>query len=150
MAISNKWIQWIKRGLLIAGLGLIIIGLLWNVLFNFILRPCTEQQFFLKTDPEFPVFGHEFDIDCTLFQPDPEYDTYTQRPAVVLVHGFMSSKLYFRGLAMELTKRGFVCLAITAKGHSASGGAFSPTWENETLSAVKYLRDNHEILRIDP
>ncbi|HUX99843.1 MAG TPA: alpha/beta fold hydrolase [Candidatus Deferrimicrobium sp.] len=150
MALSMKWIKLIKRGLLIAGLGLVLIGVIWCLVFNVILTPSTQQQFFIKTDPDLNVYGQQFDIDCTLFQPKPEYDVYTQRPAVVLVHGFMSSKLYFKGLAFELTKRGFVCLTITAKGHSASGGAFSPTWENETLSAVKYLRDYHEILRIDP
>jgi pimeloyl-ACP methyl ester carboxylesterase len=62
----------------------------------------------------------------------------------------MSSKVYFSGLIYELTKRGFVCLAITANGHSASGGAFTPTWENVTLSAVKFLRESSAVLRIDP
>jgi pimeloyl-ACP methyl ester carboxylesterase len=102
------------------------------------------------TPSEFPVFGQQVSFDCSLFEPDSQHDYYgSQRPALVFVHGFMSSKVYFSGLIYELTRRGFVCLAITANGHAASGGAFTPTWQNVTLSAVKYLRDSSTLLRID-
>jgi pimeloyl-ACP methyl ester carboxylesterase len=135
---------------MITGLGLIVFGLLTSVFFQFILVPCTTNASFIKNSPEFPVYGQYFDIDTTLYQPKSAYDIYgNERPAVVLVHGFASSKVYFHDLAEELTKRGFVCLAITANGHSASSGAFTLTWENVTLSAVKYLRDYSSALRID-
>ncbi len=151
LKLSAKWIKWMKRLFLIVGLGLVAVGLTLSLIYNVILAPCTTRTFSIKTSPEFSVFGQQFDIDCSLYEPDSEYDIYgTQRPALVLVHGFMSSKAYFRGLAYELVKRGFVCLAITANGHSASGGAFTPTWENVTLSAVKYLRDYSALLKIDP
>ncbi len=148
--LPAKWLKWGKRILLIAGLGLIIAGLLLSFVFNVVLAPCTKEQFTIKNAPEFPIFGEQFDIDCNLYQPDPEFDFYAgSRPAVVLVHGFMSSKAYYQGLAFELCKRGFVCLAITANGFAASGGGFTPTWENVTLSAVKFLRDYNASLQID-
>ncbi len=120
------------------------------MLFNVLLIPSKVNEFQIRTAQEFSIFGNEFSIDCTLLEPLPQYDYYTDsRPAIVLVHGFTSSKLYFRGLAYELNKRGFVCLCITAPGHSASGGGVVFTWENATLSVVKYLRDHASILKID-
>ena len=148
--LPEKWRKWIQRGLLIVGIGLIVVGLIMTLVYNVLLAPCTSNQFSIKTDANLSVFGQQLDIDCTLYEPLPENDLYSgNRPALVLVHGFMSSKVYYHGLAYELTKRGFVCLAITANGHSASGGGFTPTWENVTLSAVKYLRDNNATLEID-
>ncbi|MHA1323956.1 MAG: alpha/beta hydrolase family protein [Candidatus Helarchaeota archaeon] len=150
LQIPAKLIKWLKRGLLILGIALIITGLLMSFIYNIVLAPCSTNSFTLKTDPNFPVFGRQVDFDSILYKPLSEYDVYSpNRPALVLVHGFTSSKVYYQGLAYELTKRGFVCLAITANGHSASGGAFTPTWENLTLSAVKYLRDNSAILGVD-
>ena len=137
--------------LTILGLALLTFGLITSLFLHVILVPCTTEASFIKTAPEFPVYGQYFDIDTTLYQPKPGFDIYSNlRPAVVLVHGFASSKVYFHGLAQELTKRGFVCLTITANGHSASSGAFTLTWENVTLSAVKFLRDYSTMLRIDP
>ncbi len=148
--IPEKWIKWIKRVLLVAGIGLIAVGLIMTLFYNVIIAPCSIENSFIKTAPEFSVFDQELDIDTMLFQPKAEYNFYgNDRPAVVLVHGFISSKVYFRGLAYELTKRGFVCLTLSANGHSASGGGFTPTWENVTLSAVKYLRENSALLGID-
>jgi len=147
---SQKILLWTKWVFLITGLALIVIGLTISLIYNVILAPCTEEQSFIKTAPEFPVFGQECDIDTSLFQPKAEYNFYSEgRPAVVLVSGFMSSKVYFRGLAYELTRRGFVCLTLTPNGHSSSGEAYTFTWENVTLSAVKYLRDASTRLKID-
>jgi len=148
--LSEKWIRWLKRGFLVAGLVLVVVGLIMTLIFNITLAPCTERQFSITTTSQFSVYGQQISFDCSLYEPAPQYDIYgSQRPALVFVHGFLSSKVYFQGLIYEFTKRGFVCLAITANGHSASGGAFTPTWENLTLSAVKYLRDNSAVLRID-
>ncbi len=148
--IPDVWMKWIKRIFLVMGIGLIAVGLILSLVFNVILAPCTIRQFSIKTDANLSVFGEQLDIDCMLFEPLPEHDIYgNQRPALVLVHGFLSSKVYFRGLAYELTKRGFVCLSITGNGHGASGGGMTPTWENVTLSAVKYLRDSSSVLKID-
>jgi pimeloyl-ACP methyl ester carboxylesterase len=149
--LSNKWIQIIKKGLLIAGLIPLIIGLLISATFHIFLNPSVVDHFQLKTDPDLNFFGNEFEFDAMLMEPKAEYNYYDdKRPVLVMAHGFMSSKVYFTGLAYELNKRGFVCLSITAPGHAASGGAFAPTWENATLSAVKYLRDYNSTLKIDP
>ncbi|MHA1270652.1 MAG: alpha/beta hydrolase family protein [Candidatus Helarchaeota archaeon] len=151
LAISKKWIKIIEKSLLVVGLVLLSIGLLLTLIFNVFLSPSVISHFTLKTAPEFTFFGQEFEFDCMIYEPKPEYNVYgNNRPVIVMVHGFMSSKIYFKGLAFELNKRGFVCLSITAPGHSASGGALAPTWENATLSAVKYLRDYNSTLRIDP
>ncbi|MHA1799752.1 MAG: alpha/beta hydrolase family protein, partial [Candidatus Helarchaeota archaeon] len=145
-----KKVEIIKKTLLLAGLALIIVGLMLTLIFNVILAPCLEKHLTISSDPEFTVWGRDVEIDSILFTPKPQYDIYANRPAIVLVHGFMSSNVYWRGTAFELTKRGFVCMTITARGHSASGGQFGPSWENETLSAVKYLRAHNQTLRIDP
>ncbi|MHA1751828.1 MAG: alpha/beta hydrolase family protein [Candidatus Helarchaeota archaeon] len=149
--LSKKWIKWIYRTIFIIGLVIMSTGLIMTLVFNVILSPATESHFFLKTSPEFPVFGKEIDFDSILFQPKPQYNYYpNSRPVVILVHGFTSSNVYFRGVAYELVRRGFVCLTITARGHSASGGSVGASWENETLSAVKYMRDNYKYYKIDP
>ena len=142
-------IQLIKKTLLVAGIAIITVGLIISLIFNVILAPSTETHFMIQTDPDYPIYGQTADIDCILFQPKEQYDVYATRPAVVLVHGFACSTVFFRGVAYELTKRGFVCLTISSRGHSGSGSTFSLAWENETISAVKYLRDNNASLRID-
>jgi len=142
-------IHFIKKALLVAGTAIIVVGLMISLIFNVILAPSTETHFMIRTDPDYPIYGQSTDIDCILFQPKTQYDVYATRPAVVLVHGFACSTVFFRGVAYELTKRGFVCMTISSRGHSGSGGTFSIAWENETISAVKYLRDNNASLRID-
>ncbi len=142
-------VQLIKKTLLIAGIALITVGLIVSLAFNVILAPSTETHFMIRTDPEYPIYGETTDIDCILFEPKTQYDFYAERPAVVLVHGFACSNVFFRGVAYELTKRGFVCLTISSRGHSGSGSTFGVAWDNETISAVKYLRDNNVSLRID-
>ncbi|MBD3229827.1 MAG: alpha/beta fold hydrolase [Candidatus Lokiarchaeota archaeon] len=148
--ISEKWIKRIEKGLLIIGLGLIATGLIFSLIFNVMLAPCTERSFYIKTAPDLPVNGHEIDIDCILWEPKSEYDLYPDaRPAAVLVHGYSCSNIFMRGIAYELNRRGFVCLSITARGHSGSSGIFGTSFENETLSAIKYLRDYNKSLKID-
>ncbi|NHI93631.1 MAG: alpha/beta fold hydrolase [Candidatus Lokiarchaeota archaeon] len=142
-------VQVIKKVLLIASLAIISVGLIMSLIFNVILAPSTETHFTIRTDPDYPIYGETVDIDCILFQPKTQYDVYTSRPAVVLVHGFACSNVFFRGVAYELTKRGFVCLTISSRGHGGSGSTFGIAWENETISAVKYLRDYNASLRID-
>ncbi|MHA1249890.1 MAG: alpha/beta hydrolase family protein [Candidatus Helarchaeota archaeon] len=148
--LSIKWIKLIEKITLITGVIILSIGLIMAIIFNIILAPSIVSQFSIRTASEFKFFGQEFELDCMLLEPKPQYDYYqNNRPAIVLVHGFMSSKMYFKGLAYELNKRGFVCLCITAPGHGASGGGMAPTWENATLSAVKFLRDHSTTLKID-
>lgn len=142
-------VQVIKKVLLFASLAIISMGLIMSLTFNVILAPSTETHFTIRTDPDYPIYGATADIDCILFQPKTQYNVYETRPAVVLVHGFACSNVFFRGVAYELTKRGFVCLTISSRGHSGSGSTFGIAWENETISAVKYLRDNNASLRID-
>ena len=145
---KNK-VDLIKKGLLSLGLGLLIVGLIISLFFNVILSPAWENHIVISTDEEFTVWGRDVEIDCIIMTPKSQYDIYNERPAVVLVHGFISSNIYWRATALELCRRGFLCMLITGRGHSASGGQFGPSWENETLSAVKYLRDHNATLRID-
>ena len=145
---KNK-VDLIKKGLLLVGLGLLMVGLIMSLFFNVILSPAWENHLVISTDEEFTVWGRDIEIDCIIMTPKAQYDIFNERPAIVLVHGFISSNVYWRATALELCKRGFLCMLITARGHSASGGQFGPTWENETLSAVKYLRDHNETLRVD-
>ncbi|MHA1377436.1 MAG: alpha/beta hydrolase family protein [Candidatus Helarchaeota archaeon] len=133
----------LKNILLIVGVILIGIGGILTFNFNYVQSPANEF------DVELYAIKHPIHdilpvrIDATLYIPKLENDLYsflpTGRPAVVLVHGYTADKLFFKGLAQEFSRRGFVCLAITSRGHGDSGGLAGLTWENETLTAVDYL-----------
>lgn len=133
----------LKNILLIIGVVLIGIGGIFTLNFNYIQTGVNEFNFSLYT-LKHPIYGIlPVRIDATLYVPKLENDFYAflpeGRPAIVFVHGFTADKTFFRGLAQEFGKRGFVCLSITARGHGASGGVVGLTWENETLTAVDYL-----------
>jgi pimeloyl-ACP methyl ester carboxylesterase len=146
---NDKTIGLIKKSLLISGLIFIILGVFITIHFNFTLLAAKERHFQITSDENFRSWGDIIEIDCVLYTPNPEYDVYDKRPAVVFAHGFISDNLYLRGYANELCKRGFVSICISARGHAGSSGQFGLTWENETLSTVKWLRDNADYYNID-
>ncbi|MGV9199059.1 MAG: alpha/beta hydrolase family protein [Promethearchaeia archaeon] len=147
--LNQKTIEKLKKLLFFAGLLLSIIGLAWTVIFNYPLLSCNIKHFQIQTAPEFRVFGENVEIDCALYLPKDNYDIYEKRPAIVYVHGFSSSKTYFKGFANEFGKRGFVGLCISGRAHGSSSGQFGFSWENETYSAVNWLRENAEQYNID-
>lgn len=71
------------------------------------------------------------------------------RPAVIVVHGggwLNSDKTKFRGLAVELARRGYVTAAIQYRlGYEAK----FPKGAQDCLAAVRYLRDHAAELGID-
>ncbi|MFX0015088.1 MAG: alpha/beta hydrolase [Promethearchaeota archaeon] len=65
----------------------------------------------------------------------------TPYPAVILTHGIGSSKEYVTGIALELSRRGIISLAVDEIGHGNSGGSFGSTNDATLgiLAAVRYL-----------
>ncbi|MFO8017648.1 MAG: alpha/beta fold hydrolase [Promethearchaeia archaeon] len=149
LPIKQNTIEKAKKILFIVGLLLTIIGLSWTTLFNCSFFSCNEKHFQIQTAPEFRVFGENIEIDSTLYLPKERNDIYEKRPAIVYVHGFSSSKTYFKSFANEFGKRGFIGFCISGRGHGGSSGQFGFTWENETLSAVQWLRENADKYNID-
>lgn len=96
-----------------------------------------------------------------LYQPDR--DTLSKRPVIILVHGggFVSgSKELWDGPAKQLAKRGYVALAINYPLSSSSNtpGTFSNSFPYEpinkareaTLAAVRWARANATTYKLDP
>ncbi|MHA1895052.1 MAG: alpha/beta hydrolase family protein [Candidatus Helarchaeota archaeon] len=143
-----------KKILLLIGIGFLVIGFVFSITFNYILAPCTEKHFQIEADdPNFGVWGlNGTVIDVVMYQPKPEYDIYSNnRPVVVLQHGFSCDKTYMKGAAIELCKRGFVSVSISARGHGASGGMFANGvyFYNECLSVVQWLRNHSSDYKLD-
>lgn len=149
LPIKENIVNNLKKILFISGFILTILGITWTLVYNFGLSSCHVKHFQIQTSQEFRVFGDNIEIDCSLYLPKEDYDIYDKRPAIVYVHGFSSSKTYFKSFANEFGKRGFVGLCISGRAHGASSGQFGFSWENETLSAVKWLRANADKYNID-
>ncbi|MGY5878746.1 MAG: alpha/beta fold hydrolase [Candidatus Thorarchaeota archaeon] len=73
-------------------------------------------------------------------------DTSSNRPGVVVGHGFCENKQYMQLLSIELVKRGFVVVNIDFRGHGSSEGYLSDfTRSNDLvqdmLAGVEYLEN---------
>jgi len=94
----------------------------------------TRAQFVTGT----PEAGRPVRLDTTLYLPEK-----TPAPAVLLAHGFGSSKTGVSGEARTLARHGYVVLAYTARGFGASGGLIhldAPRYEVHDASLlVTYL-----------
>jgi ABC-2 type transport system ATP-binding protein len=94
----------------------------------------TRAQFVAGT----PEAGRAVQLDTTLYLP-----AKTPAPAVLLAHGFGSSKSGVAGEARTLARHGYVVLAYTARGFGASGGLIhldAPAYEVHDASLlVTYL-----------
>jgi hypothetical protein len=65
------------------------------------------------------------------------------RPAVLALHGFQNDKETQDAFAIELSRRGFVVLALDQYGHGSSGGRLALQDEDPTLggdAAYRYLK----------
>lgn len=73
-------------------------------------------------------------------------DTSSDRPGVVVGHGFCENKQYMQPLSIELVKRGFVVVNIDFRGHGSSDGYRSDFARSnglvlDMLAGVEYLED---------
>ncbi len=82
----------------------------------------------------------EVQLSGLLYKPK-SVSSMTPYPAVILTHGIGSSKEYMSGIALELSRRGIVSLAVDEIGHGNSGGTFGFTSDPTLgiLSAVRYI-----------
>ncbi|UCG01982.1 MAG: alpha/beta hydrolase [Candidatus Heimdallarchaeota archaeon] len=82
----------------------------------------------------------EIQLSGLLYKPKSA-SPMAPHPAVILTHGIASSKEYMSGIALELSRRGILSLAVDEIGHGNSGGTFGfasdPTLG--ILSAVRYI-----------
>ena len=65
------------------------------------------------------------------------------RPAVLALHGFQNDKETMDAYAIELSRRGFVVLALDQYGHGSSGGRMALVDDDPTLggnAAYRYLK----------
>ena len=65
------------------------------------------------------------------------------RPAVLALHGFQNDKETQDAFAIELSRRGFVVLALDQYGHGSSGGEMALSEQDPTLggnAAYRYLK----------
>jgi ABC-2 type transport system ATP-binding protein len=86
----------------------------------------TEETFLVNGTRE--ADGQPVTLDATIYLPD----TSTPAPAVLLAHGYGSSKDGVRDQAQQLARRGYVVLAWSARGFGGSGGLVhldSPDYE---------------------
>ena len=104
----------------------------------------TRAQFVAGT----PEAGRPVQLDTTLYLPDK-----TPAPAVLLAHGFGSSKAGVGGEARKLARHGYVVLAYTARGFGQSGGLIhldAPAFEVHDASLlVTYLSALPQVSRAD-
>ncbi|MEP7179893.1 MAG: alpha/beta fold hydrolase, partial [Pseudonocardiales bacterium] len=95
-----------------------------------------------------PEAGRPVQLDTTLYLPEK-----TPAPAVLLAHGFGSSKASLAGQARTLARHGFVVLAYTARGFGRSGGLVhldAPKFEVHDASLlVTYLSSLPEVSQSD-
>jgi len=73
-------------------------------------------------DVKIPAAG--FELSGLLYIPS-EARPDSPRPAIVLAHGISNAKETLSGIALELSRRGFVALTVDLSGHGDSGGSLS-------------------------
>lgn len=80
-------------------------------------------------------------------------DTSSDRPGVVVGHGFCENKLWMQPLSIELVKQGFVVVNIDFRGHGSSDGYLSDFARSsglvlDMLAGVEYLESLDFVDRI--
>jgi ABC-2 type transport system ATP-binding protein len=92
--------------------------------------------------------GRAVRLDSSLYLPE-----HTPAPAILLAHGFGSSKAGVDGQARSLARAGYVVLTYTARGFGASGGLIhldSTRYEVADGSRLlDWLQDRPEVRRVD-
>jgi len=85
------------------------------------------------------ILGERANLSGFLYIPD-EAHSVNPLPAVLLTHGISNSKETLTGLAIELSRRGLVCLCLDLYGHGLSEGQLGINDPSiGVLSGVEYL-----------
>ena len=135
-----------KRKFLIIALGLILVGSLFAQIFN---------TSFYKTDVERINFSTETGkLSGLLYKPDGA-SSEDPRPTIITTHGYLNSGEMQDAGAIELSKRGYVVLALDMYDHGHSinrtdydpSGAFFSFWPNSIYDAVQYMYDEDYVLK---
>jgi dienelactone hydrolase len=90
----------------------------------------------------------DYQLQGLLYKPSSATNE-NQRPGVVLAHGIANSKEVVSGIALELAKKGFVCLSLDESAHGNSGGLFRNRMDDLSLgvsSAVNWLNGRNFVL----
>jgi dienelactone hydrolase len=127
MSLNRKALHFLVFFSLILTTGMVTAGLL--------------NSNFGTVDVESVFISHaEIQLSGLLYKPK-SVSPLTPHPAVILTHGIGSSKEYMSGIALELSRRGIISLAVDEIGHGNSEGSFGFTSDVTLgiLSAVRYL-----------
>ncbi|MBD3227392.1 MAG: alpha/beta fold hydrolase [Candidatus Lokiarchaeota archaeon] len=139
MKINKKFI------VLIISLILIIIGIGPMIYFTYFAGNYSRTDVNLTSDDGTT-------ITSWLYVPNPPPSSGNPVPAVVVTHGFTSSKVSMQGYSIEFVKRGFVVIAIDYRGHGSSGGYLdNRRYTNESpliddlMAAVRFLQTRNYV-----
>lgn len=72
---------------------------------------------------------------CSIFYPDPSSPEKGKNPAVIFIPGWTSDESSYHQRAIALTKLGYICLAISLRGHGESSGTM------EEFSRADHIED---------
>lgn len=72
------------------------------------------------------------ELVCSVFYPEI---VKTKNPAIIFIPGWTSSEASYHQRAAALTKLGYICLAVTLRGHGESSG------ELEAFSRADHIED---------
>ena len=122
-----------KNSALISGILLALILVGYNIASD-VNNGNGSIEFTLVTIP-----SEKGDLSGFLYIPD-EADLVNPLPAVLLTHGISNSKETLTGLAIELSRRGLVCLCLDLYGHGLSEGQLRTNDASiGVISGVEYL-----------
>jgi pimeloyl-ACP methyl ester carboxylesterase len=120
-----------------------LLGLVTLIVFSVLLAREIETDFG-KVQVRMVRFPGELGVELVgkLYVPESA-SAENPRPAVLALHGFQNDKETMDAFAIELSRRGFVVLALDQYGHGSSGGRLALTEEDPTLggnAAYQYLK----------
>ncbi|MFJ3787290.1 alpha/beta fold hydrolase [Kitasatospora sp. NPDC090091] len=107
----------------------------WTVAAAGTEQPVREESRFLPM-PETPGSEQRIDLDTSFFTTGT-----SQRPAVLLAHGFGGSKEGERDRARELARQGYAVLTWSARGFGESGGKIGLNAPDREVEDVRHLVD---------
>jgi len=134
------------QNVLILSLILILLGSLLANLFNTSFYSTRVSKISFDTD--------KGELSGLLYRPKGA-DSQDPRPTIITTHGYLNSREMQDAVAIELSRRGYVVLALDMydHGHSInntqfpSSTAFFSFWPSSIYDAVQYMYDQEYVLK---
>jgi len=126
---------------------LMIVGTILAYLFNTSFFSVTTSEISFKTD--------KGALNGLLYMP-PGVDAAHPRPAIVTTHGYLNAKEMQDAPAIEMSRRGYVVLALDSYEHGDSylnkndiNNAWFGYWPSSMTDAVQYMYSQPYVLKDD-